>query len=341
MSDLVDDPFSTKGKNEGTKEEEKKAAPGTKSNAKEIDTTPPPRPLPRLAGSKLIFFVDGVCQGIAFSDLFDFLPLRLDENDPKNRAVVKVQSADGRLNVLENFHDDGALGYYPMVSVFGGGVATLNPGPDFAFPPPTNLDEIIADSPHPQSMTATLSTPTALPTPSTLFTTPIRPLSERYTEFYSEQASLDSLDEAESIETYRSLLATEVHKLNSAPTGGKRSRIGSSTSKAESNSASMRGNGVVEGGMASMHGGGDLRNELLQLGNLGEISRRGSESGAATPEVSTPRPTNSGEELRFVQVEVRAGGDEPVGSDTISTDGLISGTRLEGEVDREGDVRME
>lgn len=336
MNDLVDDPFSTKGKNEGTKEEEKKAAPGTKSNAKVIDKTPPPRPLPRLAGSKLIFFVDGVCQGIAFSDLFDFLPLRLDENDPKNRAVVKVQSADGRLNVLENFHDDGALGYYPMVSVFGGGVATLNPGPDFAFPPPTNLDEIVANSPHPQSTpTNSLSTPSTLPSSTPLLVTPIRPLSERYEEFYAEQASLDSLDEAESIEAYRSLLASEAHKLSHA-SSGKRSRLGNSSSKAESNSSSARGAGTGEGGLASIHGGGDLRNELLQLGNLGEISRRGSESGAATPEVSTPRPTTGGEEVRFVEVEARAGG-----KGLMKESDSFPERSLEGGVDREGDVQME
>ena len=37
-------------------------------------------------------------------------------------------------------YDDGFCGYYPMVSVFKGGQATLNPGPSFAYPPNTQDD---------------------------------------------------------------------------------------------------------------------------------------------------------------------------------------------------------
>ena len=287
MGNLVDDPTGGGEKVDGSKQEEKKAAPGTKSISKKLDTTPPPRPLPILPGSKIIFFVDGVCQGVAFSDLFDFLPLRLDENDSKRKTMEKVQSADGRLNVLENFNDDGALGYYPIVSVFGGGVATLNPGPEFEFSPPLDLDSAIATSPNPISHPST---------PLLQSSTKIRPLSERYEEFYAEQASLDDLDELESIETYRALLLVESNKLSNPGTGGKRSKLGSTSSRIESNSAAMRFGGTA-GGESGLGGGGmegGLRTELLLSGMNEVVSRRGSESGPATPvEISTPGPTDT------------------------------------------------
>lgn len=295
-------------KGDAVKEEEKKAAPGTKSTSKKIDTTPPPRPIPLLPGSRLIFFVDGQCQGIAFSNLYDFLPLRLDENSARRKAGEKVQSADGRLNVLENFNDDGALGYYPTVSVFGGGVATLNPGPDFEFPPPVDIDAAIASSPNPlpsSSSSLPSSSPSSLPPSTAPFPTP-RPLSSRYEEFYAEQASLDALDEAESIITYRTLLATESTKLNNHNGGGKRSK----SSKNDSNSSRGVGREREEENAERMRN--EMRNELLQLGGLSEISRRGSDSGNATPEVSTPVASYAGEEVRIVEVEVRTREDGDV-----------------------------
>ncbi|GAA6006964.1 hypothetical protein JCM10207_009153 [Rhodosporidiobolus poonsookiae] len=156
----------------------KAAAPGTRA--------PPPsqegpalRPLPKLEGSRVAFFVDGVCQGVAFEDLYDFLPLRTEKTDKKKK--------DTR-GAMENHHDDGALGYFPMASVFHGGIATLNAGPDFAFPPPDDIEAALAASAHPPKQS------TGAPPPPRW-----RPLSERYEEYVREQALLDDADEQEAI----------------------------------------------------------------------------------------------------------------------------------------------
>ncbi|GAA5819939.1 hypothetical protein JCM11251_005419 [Rhodosporidiobolus azoricus] len=163
----------------------KAAAPGTKAPSPS-QQGPPLRPLPKLEGSKVAFFVDGVCQGVAYEDLYDFLPLRKERTDDNK----KKKDARG---VMENWHDDGALGYFAMASVFGGGIATINPGPDFAFPPPEDLDAVLEASPHPPR--AGNPALEHLEKEKTQW----RPLCERYEEFVAEQARLDDLDEQEAI----------------------------------------------------------------------------------------------------------------------------------------------
>ncbi|BGP16427.1 hypothetical protein JCM10213_004017 [Rhodosporidiobolus nylandii] len=163
----------------------KAAAPGTKAPPA-AQQGPPLRPLSKLEGSKVAFFVNGECQGVAYEDLYDFLPLRKEKTDEKKKK-------DNRL-VMENWHDDGALGYFPMASVFHGGIATINAGPDFAFPPPADIEAALRQSPHP---------PSTQPLPNAQ---PWRPLSERYEAFVREQAFLDDQDEQEAI---RVLLETQ------------------------------------------------------------------------------------------------------------------------------------
>ncbi|GAA5850560.1 hypothetical protein JCM8547_001914 [Rhodosporidiobolus lusitaniae] len=158
----------------------KAAAPGTKAPPP-TQQGPPLRPLPKLEGSKVAFFVDGKCQGVAFEDLYDFLPLRRDKSEKK-----PTTKKDARL-VMENWHDDGALGYFPMASVFGGGIVTINAGPEFAFPPPEDIEGALRASPHPPSAG------------SKQLDQRWRPLCERYPEYVREQARLDDLDEQEAI----------------------------------------------------------------------------------------------------------------------------------------------
>ena len=185
MEDLSVDP-ATKAK---LVVAEAKAAPGTKSRPAVADLTPPPRPLPTLPQSRIAFFLDGVCQGVAFEDLYDFLPLRLHPG-----ARERKKGADVHLKLMENWNDDGATGYFPFVSVFGGAIATLNPGPHFAFPPPDDLEAVLASSPRPPSSPAiTFDPPRA---------EAWRPLCERYPEFLAEQARLDALDEREAIKVF-------------------------------------------------------------------------------------------------------------------------------------------
>jgi len=68
--------------------------------------------LPTLPGSFIDVYKNGVFQGRAFEDLFAFLP-------PASQLGGKDL-------------DDGALGYYPAVSVFRHGIVRINFGPEFA-----------------------------------------------------------------------------------------------------------------------------------------------------------------------------------------------------------------
>lgn len=171
-------------------EEAKAAAPGMKSRPAIADATPPPRDLPKLAQSRIAFFLDGVCQGVAFEDIYDYVPLRL---HPGTREK-KHSTTDVHLQLMENWHDDGAMGYFPFASVFGGGIVSMNAGPEFAFPPPADIESVLTTSPHPP-----LSLPIVFPPSSPDASTPWRPLCDRYPEFLVEQHRLDMIDEAETI----------------------------------------------------------------------------------------------------------------------------------------------
>lgn len=194
MDDLNADPAN---KAKLVVEEKKAAAPGTKARPPVADLTPPARPLPKLALSKLAFFLDGVCQGVAFEDLYDFLPLRLHPGQRKKEKDVR-----------ENWHDDGTMGYLPALSVFGGAIATINPGPDFAFPPPADLEAALAASPHPPT-TEPLVEPERKNEDGTVDERRWRPLCERYPEVVAEQAVLDAIDEAELVRVFNETQAQE------------------------------------------------------------------------------------------------------------------------------------
>ena len=170
----------------------KATAPGTKAPPSTEESGPPLRPLPKLEGSQVAFFLDGECQGVAFQDLYDFLPLRKLKNPGTTNSTRERSKKDSRA-LMENWHDDGATGYFPMVSVFGGGIATLNPGPSFDFPPPSgDLDPVLAQSPHPP-------TKPRVKMPGADGGGHWRPLCERYDEFVEEQAYLDDLDAQEAV----------------------------------------------------------------------------------------------------------------------------------------------
>jgi COMPASS component BRE2 len=198
MEDLSVDP-ATKAKL--VVAEQKKAAPGTKAPMPIADQTPPLRPLPKLEKAKIAFFLDGVCQGVAFEDLYDFLPLRM---HPGGRERRERKKADPRTN----WHDDGTMGYYPLVSVFGGGIATINPGPLFDFPPPEDIEAALRESPHPSSsaplydIKGKQAEGSVDDKDTTSDTVTWRPLCERYPEFLAEQNRLDDLDEQEAVRVF-------------------------------------------------------------------------------------------------------------------------------------------
>ena len=76
--------------------------------------------VPRIPGSKITIFKNGVETEHKIEGLFLFL----------EGAMVQAQNPNYRGT------DDGSLGYYPTMLVFGGGVVRLNPGPHFNHPVP-------------------------------------------------------------------------------------------------------------------------------------------------------------------------------------------------------------
>ncbi|TLD27113.1 hypothetical protein PspLS_04655 [Pyricularia sp. CBS 133598] len=138
------------------------------------------RTLPK---SYIKIYKNGVLMGTPFEDLLSFLP-------PASTPNAKLQ--DG---AKEGF-DDGTVGYYPAVSVFRGGAAEVNFGPDFWYPPPgygaaiaapaTNGDVEMTDA----GATAVVNTNTEPSAPQTA-----KPMFERYNEQIAEDIVYDIIDE--------------------------------------------------------------------------------------------------------------------------------------------------
>lgn len=133
----------------------------------------PTHPIPALRtlpGSSIKVYKNGVFMGEAFKNLLAFLP-------PASKPL------SGQPGVREGL-DDGMLGYYPAVSVFRGGAAEINLGPDFWFPPPGSVpddDEV--------DMIGSDQPPVAKNGP--------KPVSDRYDEQIVEDIVHDIVDEVD------------------------------------------------------------------------------------------------------------------------------------------------
>ncbi|KAK7753733.1 transcription factor, contains a PHD finger motif [Diatrype stigma] len=118
-------------------------------------STEPPNPIHpvpamrTLPGSCIRVYKNGVLMGTPFTDLLAFLP-------PASRPQAQVGAREGM--------DDGMLGYYPALSVFRGGAAEVNFGPDFWYPPPDY-------APSTNTTDATANGAAAAPTTTTTTTT--------------------------------------------------------------------------------------------------------------------------------------------------------------------------
>ncbi|KAK0459550.1 COMPASS complex protein [Desarmillaria tabescens] len=141
-------------------------------------TSPELRPLPVLSDSRIVFFINGECQGVAFQDLYDYLQLRV--TDPSRKAKEKKRAREGVKEHRENPFDDGSLGYYPFISLFNSACVRINPGPDFDFPPPPDMDALANGVAVPEGQERTW-----------------RPICERYNEYMAEQWALDEKEEEE------------------------------------------------------------------------------------------------------------------------------------------------
>ncbi|KZV92845.1 hypothetical protein EXIGLDRAFT_613774, partial [Exidia glandulosa HHB12029] len=167
-----------------------KSGPGSSPRKKAAPPEPSGRALPTLGhGARIAFFVNGECQGTAFEDLFDFRQLRLTAAQRK----AKDKERKGTLRERENQFDDGTLGYYPVVSLFNAGRVRVNPGPDFAFAPPPDVDALLdgVDGME-EDVKRTW-----------------RPMCERYAEHWAEMKAIDALEDAQQRETARQLIDSE------------------------------------------------------------------------------------------------------------------------------------
>lgn len=99
----------------------------------------PPRPLPRLTDSCIGFVVNGKPQGIAYTDLYDYRPLRSSKST-RETVVTPHSSAGAILKTRGNPYDDGSLGYFPMVSLYGGARAQLITR-EFVYPPAADIED--------------------------------------------------------------------------------------------------------------------------------------------------------------------------------------------------------
>lgn len=78
--------------------------------------------LPTIPGSSVEVYKNGEYMGPMFTDLYLYAPHEGDTVQLLNPAYKNT--------------DDGLLGYYPMMSVFSGGIVRLNPGPEFKYAVP-------------------------------------------------------------------------------------------------------------------------------------------------------------------------------------------------------------
>jgi COMPASS component BRE2 len=140
-----------------------------------------------LANSQIEVFKNGKSQGIMFENLHDYEDFgRLAESIKGSRRSKKRKTNNndiGSTSLMGNageeedaarrqqwteeapIKDDGTLGYYPAVSVYGGGVVSCNFGPHFQYAPDISSDW--------------------------------RPMSERWDEYMAEEAVWDLIDEVD------------------------------------------------------------------------------------------------------------------------------------------------
>ncbi|ODV97575.1 hypothetical protein PACTADRAFT_93 [Pachysolen tannophilus NRRL Y-2460] len=128
-----------------------------------------------LPNSKLSFYKNGEFVGTAFENLYCFLPPNSEQS--QNPIISSLKGKHSKLgNDADSFpvvHDDGSLGYYPMLSCFKNGCVEINPGPNFECISDESLKQKLADN-------------------------QIKSLSERYNEKVVEDIVFDIIDEIES-----------------------------------------------------------------------------------------------------------------------------------------------
>ncbi|KAI1482389.1 hypothetical protein F4774DRAFT_417084 [Daldinia eschscholtzii] len=171
-----------------TKELEDLMNPSPSGPSGSIGSRPPDKPNPNhqvpalrtLPKSCIRIYKNGVLMGTPFTDLLAFLP-------PASKPQAQVGAREGM--------DDGMAGYYPAVSVFRGGAAEVNFGPEFWYPPPGYPD---SDEDGDVDMVDADTVTVAVPSSSSKGTLDkIRPVAERYDEQIVEDVVADIVDEVD------------------------------------------------------------------------------------------------------------------------------------------------
>ncbi|KAB5535322.1 hypothetical protein GE09DRAFT_1006964 [Coniochaeta sp. 2T2.1] len=148
-----------------------------------VGSAEPPNPTHRfpnlrtLPNSHIKIYKNGVEMGTPFTNLLAFLP-------PASKPSPQPGAREGL--------DDGMLGYYPAVSVFRGGAAEVNFGPDFWYPPPGyeggntkgDVEMRDADQPAPQQKKVQFGGEP-----------PVKSVDERYNDQIVEDIVYDIIDE--------------------------------------------------------------------------------------------------------------------------------------------------
>jgi len=139
------------------------------ASTQEPGPTHPVPALRTLPHSNIKVYKNGVLMGTPFTNLLAFLP-------PASKPLAQVGAREGL--------DDGMLGYYPAVSVFRGGAAEVNFGPNFWFPPPDYTDT--EDEVDMIGIQSTVDKQNKL-----------QPVGERYDEQIAEDIVYDIIDEVD------------------------------------------------------------------------------------------------------------------------------------------------
>ncbi|KAG6376522.1 hypothetical protein JVT61DRAFT_2515 [Boletus reticuloceps] len=282
--------------------------------------TPVLRPLPELKGSHIAFFVNGECQSIAFRDLYDYLPLpTTPASRKKDKENSKKRAKEGAPREhKENPFDDGTLGYYPFISLFNYARVRINPGPDFDFPPPPDIEGFLRSSSGEDVK------------PSSQHTW--RPMCERYPEFMQGQWDLDAREEEEA--KVEAALWAEREKAEVAKKTQKELRRQQNAAKKRAREAELRG--------ASVHAASPLREtSIAEDGSAAVIDDRfgPSVSSLLTPtlpasedidQAHSPAPTATS------SVDYHHIPDTESGYNSEALEGMG-----EGDVEQEGDMEIE
>lgn len=233
-------------------------SPSASTAAASTAATAPPNPnhpsvaLRTLPFSSIKVYKNGKMIGSPFKDLLAFLP-------PASKPAAQQGARDGL--------DDGMLGYFPAISVFRGGAAEVNFGPDFWCPPSdlalpmtngsgpgdadeTDIDEVAGE----KSATALASKdPATQKQHSHGKNSRLRGMGERYVEQIAEDVVYDLVDEVDF------WVLDGMENADAVGTGGIQAEKGRTTSVAAEMAS---GAGLVEQGVLG-GGGGEIK-EIVQ-----------------------------------------------------------------------------